>query len=406
MNYVIIGASAAGINAAKTLRKLDKSSNITIVSSDDKVYSRCMLHHIISNARTVESISFIEPNFFSKYNINWIKGVTVTNLDSENKTITCSTSDTISYDKLLIATGSTATIPPIENLRDGKNVYVLRNIEDALGIKEKVPFIKKAVIIGGGLVGLDAAYGLIEKGIKVSIVEMADRILPLQLDSEAAKVYEDKILSHGGSIYTNAQVVKANLYNYNIVTSIQLKDGTRIPADIVIVAAGVKSNVDFINNPDLKIERGIVVDEHCKTTLDNIYAAGDVLGKLGVWPLAVRQANIAAHNMAGIEKSIDDEFGQKNSMNFFGIDTVSLGIVNPPDDSYEVDIFRTKNIYKKIIHKDGIIYGAILQGDISYCGVLTQLIKNKTNIKGIKKNIFSLDYADFFNIAEDGSFKY
>lgn len=268
MNYVIIGASAAGINAAKTLRKLDNSSNITIVSSDDRVYSRCMLHHIISDARTVESISFIEPNFFSKYNINWVKAVTVTGIDSENKTITCSTSDIISYDKLLIATGSTATIPPIENLRDGKNVFVLRNIEDALSIKEKVPFIKKAVIIGGGLVGLDAAYGLIERGIKVSIVEMADRILPLQLDSEAAKVYEDKILGHGGSIYTNAQVVKANLYNYNIVTSIQLKDGTRIPADIVIVAAGVKSNVDFINNADLKIERGIVVDEHCKTTLD------------------------------------------------------------------------------------------------------------------------------------------
>ncbi|SHK68422.1 Pyridine nucleotide-disulphide oxidoreductase [Clostridium cavendishii DSM 21758] len=406
MNYVIIGASAAGITAAKTLRKLDKYSSITIVSKDEEVYSRCMLHLVIGGIRDTKGISFIEDDFFSKYNINWIKGTEVINLNVEDKIIVTKDDKSIAYDKLLIASGASSTIPPIEGLRECENVYVLRNIEDALQIKESLTKIKSAIIIGGGLVAIDAAYGLIEKGIKVKIVEMAPRILPLQLDEESSKVYKTEIIKHGGEIYTGVGVTKAIINESSMVQGVELRDGSIINGDIVIVAAGVRANTSFINEDSKKMNRGIIINSKCETSYKDVYAAGDVIGKIGIWPLAVKQATVAAYNMSGHEKYIDDEFGFKNSMNFFGVPSVSIGLINAPDDSYNVDIFKRGNVYKKIIHKDDVIYGAILQGDISYCGVLAELIKNKHSIQKINKNIFDIDYSDFFNIKRDGAFSY
>ncbi len=120
----------------------------------------------------------------------------------------------------------------------------------------------------------------------------------------------------------------------------------------------------------------------------------------------MKQGRIAAYNMVGEKKLLDDNFGARNSMNFLGVYTISLGIVEPQDDSYKVDIIDKNGVYKKIIHKDGIIYGAILQGDIDYAGVLTELIKNKIDISKINKDIFDISFADFFNIKENGEFSY
>lgn len=406
MKYLILGASAAGINAAKTIRELDKSSEIVIVSEDKNVYSRCMLHHVISGSKTVDGICFIEDDFFYKYKISWIKGKKAAELLIDKNEVKLNDGSVEKYDKLLIATGSSSVIPPVKNLREAKGVYTLRNISDVFDIQNSLKKSKNVVIIGAGLVGIDALIGIMNDKLKISIVEMGDRILPLQLDKKAASRYENLLLKKGIDIYANVKVEEVNLNKAGFVKKVILSNGTTINCDMVIVAAGVKPNIDFIKDSRIKVNKGIVVDSTCKTSIENIYAAGDVCATAPIWPIAVKEAVTAAYNMTGNFKELDDSFGLRNSMNFLDLETVSLGLIDPPDSSYEVTILENKDIYKKIIHKDGIIYGAILVGDISYCGVLNYLIRNKVNISNIDKNIFQIDYSDFYNIKPDGQFSY
>ena len=138
MKYVILGASAAGINAIKVLRELDENAQIILISKDENIYSRCMLHHVISEHRTLQSLNFVENDFDKKYNVNWIKGCSISSIDIENKFVSILENDEkIPYDKLLIATGASSAMPPIKNLREANFVYGLRNIEDAYKIREK-----------------------------------------------------------------------------------------------------------------------------------------------------------------------------------------------------------------------------------------------------------------------------
>ena len=179
-----------------------------------------------------------------------------------------------------------------------------------------------------------------------------------------------------------------------------------VECDLLIVSTGVTPNIDFIRETGIENNRGIVINDKCESTVNDVYAAGDVVGKNAIWPLAVKQGIVAAYNMVGIERNIDDNFTLKNSMNFMGIPTVSLGIVNSEGDDYDIITRYDNGSYKKFIYKDNIIYGLISQGDISYIGVLTQLIKNKVEIPDLKSRIFDVGYSDFFALKENGEFEY
>lgn len=407
MKYLILGASAAGINAAKTLRKLDKDGSITIISIDDKVYSRCMLHLYIGKKRSIDRLSFVEEYFFEKNNINWIKGRRATKIEPEKKRVVLDDGSSHEYDKLLIATGSSAVVPPVENLREGKNVFTLRNLEDAIAIDKLADGSERAVIIGGGLIGIDVAVELMDRGLKVDIVEMGPNILPMQLDKRSANVYERELKKRGAGIFTNVLAQKGVLDSNGNIVEVVLKDGTSLSADMVIVAAGVRANADFIEGTNIKFDRGIVVNERCETDEEDIYAAGDVCAnKPGIWPLAVEEGITAAYNMAGLERKIENSFGFKNSMSFYGIPTISIGNSNIDDEDYQIDIYDDGKVYKKVVHKDGIIYGAIFQRDISYAGVFTKIIAEKIPIDTIDKNIFKIGYGDFFNINSKGEFEF
>ena len=404
--YVILGASAAGINAAKTLRDLDSDSNITVISKDEKVYSRCMLHHVISNHRTVEEINFVEDNFMENNNIYWIKNKSVKSIDTNNKKVVIEGQE-LDYDKLLIATGASAFIPPIRNIKEGNYIYPLRNIDDVYEIKEKAKISKKVAIIGAGLIGIDALTGLMEyKNLEVSLIYPSDYILDKQLDEYSAKVYENKFIENGANLYSGQPVNEIILDKENNVSGVQLGNGTVVECDLLVVSTGVTPNIDFIKETNIENNRGIVINDKCETTVDDVYAAGDVVGKNAIWPLAVKQGIVAAHNMAGSERNIEDDFTFKNSMNFMGIPTVSLGIVNPDGDDYDTITRCDNDGYKKFIYKDDRIYGLIAQGDISYIGALTQIIKNKVEIPDLKNRIFDIGYADFFSMKENGEFEY
>ena len=407
MAYVVVGASAAGINAAKTLREINKDIEIILVSKDEYLYSRCILHHFLDGRRDIEDLDFSPGEFFKKYDIKWMKGVEVTGIDTKEKKLKLDNGEDLPYEKVVLATGASSFLPPIENLRTANNVIGLRNLDDAIRIKEIAPKVKNIIILGAGLVGVDAMAGLLDYDAKVTMIEMGDRILPLQLDHYAANVYIERLKEEGVDFRFNVRAEKVIVDENNNPVAIKLNTGEEVPGELIIACTGVRSNVGFLEGSGIECDKfGLIFNPKGETNVKDVYGAGDISGRNPIWPTAVKEGLIAANNMCNKDIYMEDFFGSKNTMNFCGVATMSLGTVIKPDDTYEEAVDIKGKDYKKIIHKNGTIYGAIVQGDLSYVGVLTQLIKDKINIDRVKKPIFQIDYSDFFNEKENLEFVY
>lgn len=403
MEYVILGAGAAGITAAKTLRKADQNGKITVISTDTQVHSRCMLHKYLSHERDAEGISFIEPDFFEKNAIAWLFGRTVSRLDTQGKKVFTDQGEEISYDRLLIATGAESFIPPVGNLREAENVFGLRHLRDAQAIDRLAEQAENIVIIGSGLVGLDAAYGLMETGKKVAIVEMADQILPVQLDKTGAFEYQKRFEEAGASFYLGRKAADTLMGEDKKIREIILDNGEKLPCDLIIVAAGVRSAVAGMEGEGIVIDRGIKVNDYLQTGALDVYAAGDVTGLSGIWPNAQKQGETAALNMCGAHVAYTDRYALKNTINFFGLVSMCIGVILPQEGDVVIAREDSQN-YKRVILRDGKVAGVLLQGDISHGGIWQYLIKNQISISGIPKDIFALNYGDFYGIKENGEY--
>lgn len=403
MEYVILGAGAAGITAARTIRKADSQGKITMISTDTQVHSRCMLHKFLSHERSAEGISFVDPDFFEKNNIEWKAGVTVTKLDTAAKRVVTDKGEEISYDRLLIATGAESFIPPVGNLREAKNVFGLRHLRDAQAIDALAEKAEHIAIIGSGLVGLDAAYGLMETGKKVSIIEMADQILPIQLDKTGAFEYQKRFEKAGATFYLGRKAADTIMNEAGEITCLVLDNGTEITCDLVIVAAGVRSAVAGMDGEGIIIDRGMQVNEYLETGAEDVYAAGDVTGLSGIWPNAQKQGETAALNMCGSKVAYTDWYAMKNTINFFGLVSMCVGIIVPQEGD-TVLVREGASSYKRVILRDGKVAGVLLQGDISHGGIWQYLIKNEIPVDKIEKDIFALNFSDFYGIKENGEY--
>lgn len=410
MRYVVLGASAAGINGVRQLRKQCPEAEIILVSKDSSIYSRCILHHYLGNMRTKEELCFAEDDFEDRYKTDWRKGVTCTGLDDKEKQVFLLDGTSIAYDRLLIATGSHTLLPAVKGLVGTKGVYGFHNLDEVEAIKKGAVKAEHIVVMGGGLTGLDAAVGFLRLGKKVGLVEMEGHLLAKQLDARSSGTYE-KAMEHEGIVLHLGVGIREVCQQEGIVTSLKLTDGSELACDMLVVTAGVRPNIDFLKGSDVECDRfGLVIDRYGQTSVPDIYGAGDVTGRSPIWPAAVKQGMVAAVNMAmghganGRRATMDDFFASKSTMNFLGIPTMSLGIPERPDDSYEVVMEDKDGIYRKVIHKNGKIYGAILQGDLSYGGVLTQLIAGKIDVSKVKKPLFEIDYSDFFHTKENFEF--
>ncbi|WP_143320460.1 FAD-dependent oxidoreductase [Clostridium sp. HBUAS56010] len=404
MTHVILGTGAAGITAAKTIRELQPDARIIMISSDECVHSRCMLHRYLSGERTEQTLSFVPKDFFDSLHITWLK-YEANHIHPLKREVELSDHTTIHYDQLLIATGAESVIPPIMNFREAKNVFGLRHLSDAKRIRSFAEQASRILVVGSGLVGMDAAYAFLEQKKDVTVLEMADRILPKQLDETAGRTYQNLFEQHGCRFVLGRKTVLSTMPETDEITSVLLDDGSLLSCDMIVVAAGVRPSTSCTDGSDICVDRFIKVDDYLKTSCDQIYAAGDVNGIAGIWPNAMKQGMTAAYNMCGIPKAYEDTYGFKNTMNFYGLTTLSLGdgMVLKGD---EVFVEEDAKSYKKAILRDGILKSILIQGDIDYAGIYQYLIKNQLPLGNLKHDIFHLSFGDFYGIDKTGQFTY
>lgn len=405
MKYLIIGAGAAGISAAAMLRKMDDSAVISVISSDELVHSRCMLHKVLGGARDEASINFTTPDFYERNRIRWVKGETVTKVDPAEKTVHLSCGAFLPYDKLLIAVGSGYVIPPIPHFREASNVFGFRDLCDEQQVEKALERGNRAFIVGSGLVGLDAASALLARGAQVTVAEMADRVMPLQTDETAAANYQRTFEEAGCKFYLGVGAQDAQVDGQGDITAVRLSTGEEIPCDFVIAAAGVRPRIAFLEGTGIRCERGVCVNEYLETSIPDIYAAGDVTGLSGVWPDAMKQGEIAAINMAGGRADYTDVYPFKNTSNFYGITMLSLGRLDQTDGC-QVIVRECRDSYRKAIVKDNVLQAILIQGDISNTGIYLYLIQNKIPLPP-DRDVFHLSFADFYGIdGRTGEYAY
>jgi NAD(P)H-nitrite reductase large subunit len=402
---LILGAGAAGISAAHRILKEKPNDGIVIVSQDEEVYSRCMLHKFISGERDAESINFINDDLLEQKNVTWIKGKTITRLDADSKTVYAGDEKVASGDTILIATGSNSVTPPIGELRTAKNAFGLRHLSDARAIADYAKKAERIVIIGAGLVGLDAGYALLELGKRITFIEMAPTVLAINVDARAAEAYQNEFERRGVQFLLARKVVGTKGDGNGSITAVELEGGHSVPCDMVVMAVGVRPAIAFLEGSGIKTERAVVVDDYLAAGVPGIYAAGDAAGLSGIWPNAQKQGEYAAYNMTGTKWAYDDRFAVKNTVNFFDLLTLSVGAINPQEGD-EVLLKEDRDNYRKLILRDGAVAGVILQGEIGGSGFWQHLIKNKIRIDRLGKSPWKLSYADFFGVEDNGEYKW
>ena len=400
--FVIIGA-----DAGQVLREFRPNDTVTVISIDEHVHSRCMLHKYLGHERDEQGINFVAADFFEKNDIYHISGQTVTGIDTAAKTVSYGEGYSVPYDKLLIAAGSAFFIPPIPHFREAPNVFGFRDLSDALKIDEAFAKGKRVFIVGSGLVGLDAASALCHRGAEeITIAEMAPRVMPLQTDDYAAGVYQKVFEDHGCRFLLGIGATDAVVDDGGSITEVTLSTGEHVPCDFIIMAAGVRPRIQIAQASGIKAERAIEVDDHLRTSAPDVYAAGDCTGLSGVWPDAMAQGKAAAENMAGIDTVYEKPYPFKNTSNFFGVTMLSVGRLDLTEGA-DVIVHRTPKEYKKAIVKDGRLTGYLSLGDISNSGLYLHLIKNGVDVSGKLDRIFRLTFADFYGINEkNGEFAY
>jgi len=402
MRIVIIGNSVAMVGAVEAIRKYDTSSEIVVISDETyHVYSRPLISHYLGNLVSEDKMIYREKDFYRKNKVETVFGIKAISIDERKKEVYLEKGDSISFDKLLIATGGKPIIPPVEGLNK-KNVHTFIKMDDAKKLKEAAKPGSKAVIVGGGLIGFKAAEGLHHLGVDVTIVELADRILSTILDAEGASLVSQSLQNDGIKIITGTTVDK--IIGDEYVKGVLLKNGQELEADNLIIAIGVVPNVDVVKNTSISINRGILVDNTMKTSVEDVYAAGDVAEGydmlvesnrvVPIWPNAYMQGEIAGLNMIGTNKSFKGIFPM-NSIGYKNTNMITAGITNPQQEEFEIisKIDHNRKYYKKFVVKENRLVGFILINDIDRAGLFTGFIKNETDITPFKKYLLNDDFG-------------
>ncbi len=394
MKYVIVGGSIAGASAIKAIRANDPNGVITLVTAENPFYYRPLIPLIIDDEITDEDIFFPE-DIETSHGIRLISDTAVA-LDTEKKEVMLASAGRLRYDKLLIATGSVPLLPDVPGT---EKAFTLRTLTDAHKIKEAAAGSGKTVILGGGLVGIKAAGSLLKLGHNVTIIEKLSQILYPRLDQKGADIVQKKLEEKGLRFITTETITEV------LDSGVRLTSGDVIDADLVILAIGVSPNTGWLQGSGLKTEKAVVVDELLKTSVEDCYAAGDVVQAMDLvedeaavsvlWTNAVDMGKAAGTNMSGGKRRYPGLLSVLNATEIEGVPMVSAGTV--AKDGGEVFIDNGNDGYRKLVFRDDRLIGAIFMGRLKNSGIYTNLIKNQTPLGDLKDKAIkgTLSYVDF-----------
>ena len=379
IDVVIVGGGVAAVNVADTVSTMNKKARITIISKEKYLpYYRTRLTELIDNDIPMERMEIKKQSWYDERNIKLLLGEEVTSILSGEKAITISNGEKIKYDSLVIASGARCFIPPFEN-KELKNVRVIRELSETYEVIETAKKCKKAVVIGGGVLGLEAAWGIKNLGVDVTVLEVMPRVLPRQLDEKGSSMLEKLIKDSEVNILTGVEI--KGFSGNESVEKVVLKNGEELDAELVIISAGICPNKEFAMSSGIAVNRGIVVNEKMETSLEDVYACGDIAefnGRIiGLWQVAMEQGKIVGANICGEERIYTEQI---QPLSFEGMNTqlLSIGEIKCASDCKEVveDYNSVRDTYKKFFLTNDVLKGAILIGDIS---------KSVAIIKGIRE---------------------
>jgi len=382
MKIVIIGNNVSGTFTAQNIRSLNEEAEIEIITLEKyPYYTRVNLPELISEKVTIDNLIVFKEDWYKNKRIELNLNTRVEKINPKTKTLIIDGIDNpISYDKLVLALGSTPNIPPINNavkLKDEKKgVFTLRSIDDCLEIKDFIrkENAKKAIIIGGGLLGLELANQIKNSDLDTTVVEFFPRLLPRQLDLECGTMLKEEIESKGIKVVLGA--ITEEILGNGSVTGIRLKGGEEIDADIVLIQAGIRPTINLAKDANLVTNKGIVVNEYLETSEKDIFAVGDCIEYnnqiWGIIPACMEQSKIVAASVLGMKKIEYKGTTPKNTLKIIGLKLTSIGIIDPEvSGGWEILKKADKKdcCYQKLVLKENKLKGAILFGDtqaISY----------------------------------------
>jgi nitrite reductase (NADH) large subunit len=364
LRVVIIGAGIAGLACAQEIRSQSSQARIALVGTEPSLpYYRLNLTRYLAGEVDKASLTIHPRDWYDDQGIDLHLGQEVVEIDRAQKQVVLRTGSSLPYDKLVMANGAHPFIPPITGSQLA-NVLTVRTIEDVDWILQTILPGDLVICIGGGILGLEMAGAIARRGIKVTVLEGADWLMPRQLNPQAAE-YVKKYLA-GIGLAVREKVKIKEITGHDSCTGVSLDDGETLAAKYIIVTAGVRPNSHLALRAGLTVNKGVVVDNHLRTSDEAIFAAGDVCEHYGVvyglWPVSQYQGKIAAQNVLGLAT----EFGgvpMSNVLKVLGLDLFSIGEVNPADSSYQVYTRATDNGFVAIIMRDGKMAGGIVIGD-------------------------------------------
>lgn len=402
VEHVIIGNGIAGISAAEMIRRLDPAGAITLIGDETfQPYCRPMISMVLDGSIPHDRLPIRSADFYEEFKIKAVLGNRVSAIDIANKTVSLENEQTFPFDRLLIASGADPRPINADNLHL-QNIFFMRTQQHVRGMLDALSNTRRALVLGGGLVGFKAAYGLLRRGLKVTMLISSGYPLSMQVDAKAGEMIQDELTSRGLQVQVEAHVVGFD--GNERVERAYLSDGTEISCDIVVIGKGVLPAHSFVPRDSIKVDLGIIVDRHQQTTTENIYAAGDVAELVdisrkcrwvnAIWPEAVSQGRIAGMNMTGRKVAYKGSLS-RNVMRIFGLDVMTAGIVNPaPNADYEIMTAtdRRRRTYRKLVFLHDRLIGMTLVNCVEQGGILVALLQSETAVTIPKAKMLAPDF--------------
>ena len=361
-HYVILGGGIAALSAAKAIRERDRTGRILMISAEKEYpFNRPMLTKALNENLSEEELEVEHEDWYDENMVRIYLNKSAVYLDTNSQTVKAGPLEFL-YDKIIIAVGAECFVPPFKGAAQD-HVVTIRHQSDVKKIREMVPNIKDAVVIGGGVLGLEAAWSLRESGLNVTVLETADRLLQRQLTADASEILAKSVADAGVKALTGVGTQEITK------DSVILTDGTEVPAQLVVVSCGVRANTELAQTAGIEVQRAIVVDDRMRTNQPNVFAAGDCAQFEGInyalWSEAMEQGRVAGANAAGdvVRYNFDTP-----GLTFNGMNTSLFAIGDQgtaDDDSYKIFTSNKPGKYERFTFKDGGLVGAILIGDTS-----------------------------------------